>query len=165
VFGLKPSCARASSYYGDKRGVRHSGVADAAWTKKPGVDGDATPGTYTLIEQLLGLAAVTVAHAASAAFCCTSDADVFLACSNTRRSLRSAIDNLHRMQSSCQRSSVHDSNFTFSIGAFRSFAKGAFGPFFAAALPGGLAPDFLARFLGIASAMTTIGDRCLAGRE
>jgi hypothetical protein len=120
---------------------------------------------YTPIDVLHGLAVVAPRHAANAAFCCATDADVFLAYSTTRRSLRSAIDNLRRRQSSCQRSSVHDSGFTFGDAAFRGFAKGAFGPFFAASLPDGLVADILTSFLGIVGAMATFGDRCLAGRE
>jgi hypothetical protein len=52
MFGLKPMCTRTSSYRGDKRGVRHLGVADAPSPKKPGVDGDAILELYAPVEQL-----------------------------------------------------------------------------------------------------------------
>jgi hypothetical protein len=71
------------------------------------------------LQQLHGLAAVAVAHAVSAAFCCSTDSAIFLASSTTHRSLCSVVDNLCRRQSSCQRSSVHDSGFTFGAGTFR----------------------------------------------
>jgi hypothetical protein len=129
--------------------------------KKPGVDGDATPGMYAIDEHLHGPAALAVAHAVNAAFCFATDVDVFLACST----IGFALDNLYHRKSSYQRSSVHDSGFTFGASAFRGFLKGAFGPFFVASLPSGLVSDFLASFLGTTSVMATIGDDCLAGRE
>jgi hypothetical protein len=110
--GLKPPCGHAFSYRGDKFGVRHPGVADAASPKKPGVDRDATTGMYAMADVLHGLAEEAARHTVSAAFCS------FLA-----------------------------------VGAFRGFAKGGFGPFVTASLPGGLVAAFFATYLGHVDAM------------
>jgi hypothetical protein len=103
---------------------------------------------YALVDVLHGLAMVAARHAASTAFYCASDATVFFSFYTTLRRLRSAIDNLRRMQSCCLISPVQSSSFVLATGAFPSFAKGAFGPFVTASLPGGLGDRFLGHFFG-----------------
>jgi hypothetical protein len=61
--------------------------------------------------------------------------------------------------------SVHSSGFTFATDAFRGFAKGAFDPFFAASLPGGLVANFLASFLGTVGACGRERVAAVGGRE
>jgi hypothetical protein len=134
---LKPPCGNASSYSGDK-----FGVTDAA---------------SPLVDVLHWLAVVAARHAASAAFCCASDAAVFFSWSTTRHPLSSAVDNFRRRQSCCHLSSVQPSGFVLTSDAFCGFAKGAFGPFVTASLPGGLVADFLATFLGPVGAMAERG--------
>jgi hypothetical protein len=76
------------------------------------------------------------------AFFCARATSAFFSYFTTHRPLCSAVKNLRRRKSCSHLSSVQSSGFVLVAGAFCGFTKGAFGPFIAASLPGGLVAAF-----------------------